>query len=123
MRKGERIDGIENDPLSTKDADYKVAMNTMPGFIRREQTVGGEKATVEPTQKSSEFVKQLLEKVKQKHEKKEEGIEEKKEEEEELPPMPAEEVETTEEKVNEEKAPVEEAENATETVEKEEKKD
>ena len=35
---GERLPGIENDPLASTDPDYKMDYSMVPGFIRKEDS-------------------------------------------------------------------------------------
>jgi hypothetical protein len=39
---GERIEGIENDPLASTDAEYVVDYNMVPGYLQREKSIRGE---------------------------------------------------------------------------------
>lgn len=39
---GERIEGIEHDPLLDKDSEVSYEYNMMPGFLKREMSISGE---------------------------------------------------------------------------------
>jgi hypothetical protein len=38
LQHGERVQGIEKDPLESAEADIVVDYNNIPGFMRREQS-------------------------------------------------------------------------------------
>lgn len=67
LASGERVDGIEKDPLESTEADYSYDYNVVPGFLRREKsTTGDDKYHLQPHEKSIKMVNKMLEKVKQK---------------------------------------------------------
>jgi len=39
---GERIEGIEHDPLDITESDYTVDYNMVPGFLQREKSIRGD---------------------------------------------------------------------------------
>jgi hypothetical protein len=44
IQKGERINGIEKDPLESADSDLVMEYDMVPGFVKKETSVlGGEK--------------------------------------------------------------------------------
>lgn len=64
---GERVEGIEKDPLESKEADMSYDYNMVPGFLRREKSSGGdEKYHLQPHEKSIKAVNKMLEKAKNK---------------------------------------------------------
>lgn len=64
---GERVEGIEKDPLESKEADMSYDYNMVPGFLRREKsTAGDEKYHLQPHEKSIKAVNKMLEKAKNK---------------------------------------------------------
>ena len=70
----ERVNGIEKDPLLSKDSDIVVDYNMVPGFIQREKSMipGAEdKLKVQPHAQSLKFVENMLMKGRKKHEQKE----------------------------------------------------
>jgi hypothetical protein len=71
---GERVDGIEHDPLETREQDYSVEYNSVPGFLRRQiSTTGDEKYHLQPHDKSVALVHQMLERSRLKKQKKDQG--------------------------------------------------
>jgi len=49
IQKGERINGIEKDPLESADSDLVMEYDMVPGFVRKETSVlGGEKLRMQP---------------------------------------------------------------------------
>lgn len=60
---GERIDGIEHDPLESAETDYKMDMSVIPGYMKREESVSGtDKLKIEPMAESLKYVNKMLEK-------------------------------------------------------------
>lgn len=69
MQKGERVNGIEKDPLESADADIVVEYNNVPGFLRREMsTTGDDKLRIAPHGEGVETVKNVLEKFRKRKE-------------------------------------------------------
>lgn len=72
MSSGERIEGIERDPLASIDSEYSLDYSVVPGFLKREQSTSGQdKVRIEPHAESLKFVAQMLEKgrdIRKKHE-------------------------------------------------------
>lgn len=67
LAQGERVDGIEKDPLESKEADYSYDYNIVPGFLRREASQRyDDKYHIQPHEKSIKMVNKMLEKVKNK---------------------------------------------------------
>jgi hypothetical protein len=62
---GERVEGIEKDPLESTAPDYSYDYNVVPGFLRREKsTTGDDKFHLQPHEKSVHLVNKMLEKAK-----------------------------------------------------------
>ena len=66
LAKGERVEGIETDPLESKDADYSYDYNVVPGFLRKETSTSGDIYHLQPHGKSIQHVEALLAKHKAK---------------------------------------------------------
>lgn len=50
---GERVDGIEKDPLASKEPDVVYDYSSVPGFLQREKSTAGEdKLRVKPSHQS-----------------------------------------------------------------------
>ena len=64
---GERIEGIEIDPLSNQESEVSYEYNMMPGFMKREMSMSGEqKVKLQPHDKSLKLVKEFMDKGKKK---------------------------------------------------------
>jgi hypothetical protein len=69
IQKGERVNGIEKDPLLSADADIVVEYNNVPGFLRREtSTQGDDKLRIAPHDGGVDTVKNVLDKFRKKKE-------------------------------------------------------
>jgi hypothetical protein len=69
LQNGERVDGIEKDPLDSAENDYQYDYNMVPGFLKREESVAGEsKPILHPHDKSLAYVNKMLKKGRDLHE-------------------------------------------------------
>ena len=67
LQKGERVPGIEKDPLLSAEADIVMEYNFIPGYDRKEtSTIGDDKLSVAPHKGTTDAVKSALDKFKQK---------------------------------------------------------
>ena len=66
LTNGERVEGIEKDPLAEKTADVAYDYSSIPGFVKREQSVvGDDKLRVQPHPESLKNVEKMLKKLKE----------------------------------------------------------
>jgi len=69
IQKGERVNGIEKDPLLSAETDIVVEYNNVPGFLRREtSTQGDDKLRIAPHDGGVDTVKNVLDKFRKKKE-------------------------------------------------------
>jgi hypothetical protein len=67
LMKGERVPGIEKDPLLSTEADIVMEYNMIPGYVRKEtSTIGDDKLRIAPHKGTTDAVKSALDKFKQK---------------------------------------------------------
>jgi hypothetical protein len=61
---GERLPGIENDPLASTDADYKMDYSVVPGYMKREESTNPDldQLKVEPMAESIKYIKKMMDK-------------------------------------------------------------
>ncbi len=73
---GERVEGIEKDPLDSKETDVVYDYSSVPGFLQREKSSvsGEEKLRVKPSHQSIQQVEKLMQKFKQKREEHKKGL-------------------------------------------------
>jgi hypothetical protein len=58
---GERIEGIENDPLVSTESEYVVDYNMVPGYLKRENSIRGEETLkITPHAHSLKHVEAML---------------------------------------------------------------
>ena len=63
---GERLEGIENDPLLSDSNDYAYEYNAIPGFLQRESSVAGDvKLKMQPRDQSLKNVEQFMHRSKE----------------------------------------------------------
>lgn len=63
IAKGERVEGIEHDPLENAESDYKMDYSMIPGYLKREESsMGTDKLKIEPMADSIKFVNKILDK-------------------------------------------------------------
>ena len=67
MQNGERVDGIEKDPLLDIASDISYDYNIVPGFLQREQSMSGgdDKLRIQPHPESLKHVEKMLKKAKE----------------------------------------------------------
>lgn len=65
MAKGERLEGIDEDPLDSASTDYKMNYSSIPGFVQREvsKSSGKEILSVQPKPEAKKYVDKLLAKA------------------------------------------------------------
>ena len=69
MQHGERVAGIEKDPLQSADSDVVIDYANIPGFLRREtSTMGDDKLRMALHGEGVETVKNVLDKFRKKKE-------------------------------------------------------
>lgn len=69
IQKGERVNGIEKDPLLSADTDMVVEYSNVPGFLRREtSTQGDDKLRISAHDGGVDTVKNVLDKFRKKKE-------------------------------------------------------
>ena len=67
LLRGERVPGIEKDPLLSAEADIVMEYNMIPGYVRKEtSTVGDDKLRMAPHKGTTDQVKSAMDKFKQK---------------------------------------------------------
>jgi len=67
LLRGERVPGIEKDPLISAEADIVMEYNMIPGYVRKEtSTVGDDKLRMAPHKGTTDQVKSAMDKFKQK---------------------------------------------------------
>lgn len=67
IRSGERIPGIEKDPLESADTDVVVDYSVVPGFLQREKSIvsGEDKLRIQPHAGSIKNVNKMLSKARE----------------------------------------------------------
>lgn len=64
IQNGERVDGIEKDPLLSTESDLIVDYSSMPGFLQREKSISGnEKLRIQPHASGLKAVGKVLQKA------------------------------------------------------------
>ena len=67
IQKGERVTGIEKDPLLSAETDIVMEYNMIPGYLKKETTTfGDEKLRIAPHKGTTDAVKNVMDKFKQK---------------------------------------------------------
>lgn len=67
IQKGERVPGIEKDPLLSAEVDTVMEYNMIPGYVRKEtSTIGDDKLRIAPHRGTTDAVKSAMDKFKQK---------------------------------------------------------
>ncbi len=66
IQRGERVNGIEKDPLLSAEADVVMEYNMIPGYIRKETSnMGDDKLRIAPHKGTTDAVKSALDKFRQ----------------------------------------------------------
>ena len=66
IQSGERVDGIEKDPLASVEPDIVMDYSAIPGFLQREKsTTGEDKLRVKPSHESIKQVEKFMQKFKE----------------------------------------------------------
>jgi hypothetical protein len=67
IQRGERVNGIEKDPLLSAESDIVMEYNMIPGYVKKETSVlGDDKLRITPHKGTTDAVKSAMDKFKQK---------------------------------------------------------
>ena len=67
LQRGERVNGIEKDPLLSAETDMVMEYNMIPGYVKKEtSTLGDDKLRITPHKGTADTVKSAMDKFRQK---------------------------------------------------------